>query len=294
MTDLADGETTEIKGSGKKPYVLRNIGVTYEGGRRDLSDGEIICVEPDDNDPCPTEGFFLLETTEDLPGIYVISNVVNSKWYIGSSKHVRTRLRRHRYKLRHGEHCNKHLQRAWNLYGEECFTGFLLEYCAEEDLITREQFYLDCRNPDYNMARIAGSTKGMKHPKRGPMPAPQREKIGKASRGRKHSAEARARMSNVRRGVPKSTEFRKAVSRTLSGRPKSAAHKKALSEARKGQMTPLGKQMSEKSHCPHGHEYTPENTWIQWSRGRKSRVCRACKCKREREKYRHKKQGGSK
>ena len=30
MTDLADGETTEMKGSGKKPYKLRNIGGVYD------------------------------------------------------------------------------------------------------------------------------------------------------------------------------------------------------------------------------------------------------------------------
>jgi len=30
MTDLADGETTEVKGSGKKPYVLRNIGGVFD------------------------------------------------------------------------------------------------------------------------------------------------------------------------------------------------------------------------------------------------------------------------
>jgi DNA ligase 1 len=30
MTDLADGETTEMKGSGKKPYVLRNISGVYD------------------------------------------------------------------------------------------------------------------------------------------------------------------------------------------------------------------------------------------------------------------------
>jgi DNA ligase-1 len=30
MTDLADGETTEVKGSGKKPYVLRNISGAFD------------------------------------------------------------------------------------------------------------------------------------------------------------------------------------------------------------------------------------------------------------------------
>lgn len=35
-----------------------------------------------------------------------------------------------------------------------------------------------------------------------------------------------------------------------------------------------------KTHCPQGHEYTPENTWIDSQRG--GRACRACKRDRSR------------
>lgn len=34
-----------------------------------------------------------------------------------------------------------------------------------------------------------------------------------------------------------------------------------------------------KTHCPHGHEYSPENTWMMpqaWNRERFARVCRTC------------------
>lgn len=34
-----------------------------------------------------------------------------------------------------------------------------------------------------------------------------------------------------------------------------------------------------KTHCPHGHEYSPENTWMipqAWNRERFARVCRTC------------------
>jgi len=33
----------------------------------------------------------------------------------------------------------------------------------------------------------------------------------------------------------------------------------------------------EKTHCPHGHEYTPENTYMQLAHGRPCRQCRACR-----------------
>lgn len=44
----------------------------------------------------------------------------------------------------------------------------------------------------------------------------------------------------------------------------------------------------EKTHCPHGHEYTPEN--IVWGRGGRSRECRICKYARIRRRYYRKKQ----
>lgn len=49
-----------------------------------------------------------------------------------------------------------------------------------------------------------------------------------------------------------------------------------------------GIRLREKTHCPYGHEYTPENTYIQIKRDRdterKSRVCRACARERIRQK----------
>lgn len=38
-----------------------------------------------------------------------------------------------------------------------------------------------------------------------------------------------------------------------------------------------------KTHCPHGHEYTPENTLVQWRNGYPCRSCRECMRKANRE-----------
>lgn len=38
----------------------------------------------------------------------------------------------------------------------------------------------------------------------------------------------------------------------------------------------VARRVAAKTHCIHGHEYTPENTWWQTSKGYRSRVCRAC------------------
>ena len=39
----------------------------------------------------------------------------------------------------------------------------ILEYCDSADTLKREQYYLDILKPEYNIAKIAGSTLGYKH-----------------------------------------------------------------------------------------------------------------------------------
>lgn len=35
--------------------------------------------------------------------------------------------------------------------------------------------------------------------------------------------------------------------------------------------------LGHKTHCPHGHEYTPDNTRIEQRKGREVRICKACR-----------------
>jgi group I intron endonuclease len=53
--------------------------------------------------------------------IYKIVNLVNDKFYVGSTVHKKVRFRQHRKLLRAGRHHCKHLQAAWNKYGEDKF-----------------------------------------------------------------------------------------------------------------------------------------------------------------------------
>src|SRR5258706_10765176 len=43
------------------------------------------------------------------------------------------------------------------------FTLEILEYCSIEDVLKREQFYLDSLNPAYNILKVAGSSLGYTH-----------------------------------------------------------------------------------------------------------------------------------
>lgn len=40
------------------------------------------------------------------------------------------------------------------------FELVILEYCSAEDVINREQYYIDLLNSEYNILKIAGSWKG--------------------------------------------------------------------------------------------------------------------------------------
>lgn len=59
--------------------------------------------------------------------IYKIINQVNDKFYVGSTTDTRERFRCHRTRLRRNKHHAKHLQAAWNKYGEEKFIFKIVE-----------------------------------------------------------------------------------------------------------------------------------------------------------------------
>ena len=42
----------------------------------------------------------------------------------------------------------------------------------------------------------------------------------------------------------------------------------------------IGAANAAKTHCPQGHEYTPENTYVQVGRGYTGRLCRTCQLSR--------------
>ena len=48
-------------------------------------------------------------------------------------------------------------------HGYAKFRLEILEYCSTDKLLTREQFYFDNYNPEYNILKIAGSPLGYRH-----------------------------------------------------------------------------------------------------------------------------------
>lgn len=96
-------------------------------------------------------------------GIYEIVNRVNGKRYVGSAISIGRRWREHRRDLERGSHHSRALLRAWTKYGEESFVFSIIENCAIENLIVREQAAMDALLPEYNCCPKAGSSLGFKH-----------------------------------------------------------------------------------------------------------------------------------
>lgn len=112
-------------------------------------------------------------------GIYKITNTINGKFYIGSSVQITRRLSGHISQLNKNCHVNRHLQSAWNQYGQDSFIFERIERVKDKSrLIEREQYYLDTllhaqdyiKENDsrflelgYNLNPVAGSNLGVKY-----------------------------------------------------------------------------------------------------------------------------------
>jgi group I intron endonuclease len=90
-----------------------------------------------------------MNTKEDICYLYKITNSVNDKIYIGSSRNIKVRLYEHKRLLNNLKHCNKHLQSSWIKHGKENFIFFVIELCDIKDLFSREDFYINKYNSRY-------------------------------------------------------------------------------------------------------------------------------------------------
>lgn len=84
-------------------------------------------------------------------GIYCITNTINNKLYIGSSKNIYFRLKRHQSELNRGVHANPHLLNSFKKHGKEAFIVSIIEEVTEDHLIQKEQEYINNLKPDYNI-----------------------------------------------------------------------------------------------------------------------------------------------
>jgi group I intron endonuclease len=159
--------------------------------------------------------------TQRKSGIYRITNTINGKCYIGSTVNFNSRWSHHKANLNKGKHHSRHLQKAWNKYGESVFVFSILETCAIDELSQREQHYIDLHKPEYNMVKKAYSTFGLIHT------LAARLKMSIASKGNKNATGFHRE---------KSDEERWKISTALKGRVRTPEHSKKISESKTPEM----------------------------------------------------------
>lgn len=101
-------------------------------------------------------------------GVYRWFCRMSTKSYVGGAYvSLRKREYEHRRELRAGTHFNRHLQAAWNLYGEDSFEFHVLMRCSAIEVKGWEQYWIDGLQSylsccGYNKAPTAASTLGFK------------------------------------------------------------------------------------------------------------------------------------
>jgi len=144
----------------------------------------------------------------DKPGAYMILNLLANARYVGSSaRTLASRFSSHRWALRHNVHDNKHLQAAWNKYGESAFIFVPLKNCVKGRALEVEKCWYEkfkeAGFPLYNLRENVESQLGMHH-----------------------SEETKRKISEILTGKPHnvSPEGRKKLSEKASGNRYGAGH----------------------------------------------------------------------
>lgn len=100
-------------------------------------------------------------------GVYKIVNRSNGKFYIGSTRRMKSRRRDHFYHLAKNKHRNSYLQNAYNAEPDKTVFEFeMVILCAVDQLLEYEQFCIDQMKPAYNISKIAGTIEQTEEVKR--------------------------------------------------------------------------------------------------------------------------------
>lgn len=134
--------------------------------------------------------------------VYEIVNLINNHRYIGSSLNgLEWRKKKHLNELRRNNHHNRHLQSAYNLYGENVFRFNVVEEVEDKSILAeKEQEWIDKSKPEYNVMRDIKSHIGIKRSKE------TCEKISKSLTGKPLSKEHVEKMRKSLTGKKQTVE----------------------------------------------------------------------------------------
>jgi group I intron endonuclease len=155
------------------------------------------------------------------PVIYLITNNVNRKIYVGQAQNFYQRWVEHR-KMRG----RNRLYNSMKKHGWAAFSFSILEHLSDTaQLDSREQYWMDTLNSyeeslGYNICRIAGTTRGRKRPKSELVGLSLYREgcIGEKNHffGRTHTQETKKKVSKANTGLKRSDEVKKAQAQRRS------------------------------------------------------------------------------
>ena len=205
--------------------------------------------------------------------IYKIVNLVNDKFYVGSTIHKKVRFRQHRKLLRGNRHHCKHLQAAWNKYGETKFDFVVVEEVpdtmslqeAEDRWLKANVGQPHCYNTGYSSDTPWRGAPPHKTPNFGRvMTKEQREQISQTLKefyaqdysnhprvGKQHTEETKAKISaKVQQAIAEgrggafipSEETRQKMSDALKGNQNAKGYKRTEAEREAIRQRTLGNQ----------------------------------------------------
>ena len=86
-------------------------------------------------------------------GVYMVKNLINGKKYIGQS--IKPQLRKCAHaSIGKMNNSNPNIQIDLKQYGRDTFVFGIIEHCKPEQLLEREQYYINLLNPEYNVKNL--------------------------------------------------------------------------------------------------------------------------------------------
>ena len=104
----------------------------------------------------------ILKENNGKSGVYMLINLINNKTYVGSAVNLKIRFYNY-YSIAYITRSYIPLCKALLKYGYSNFSLVILEYCKEEDVIVKENYYFKLLTPEYNILQFARSSKGYIH-----------------------------------------------------------------------------------------------------------------------------------
>lgn len=145
--------------------------------------------------------------------IYSINNTSTNQSYVGSTINFHRRISTHLRILRRNCHHSPYLQNSFNKYGEQSFVFSVLEILDDPNkLISKEQYWIDTLQPEFNVLKVANSHLGARRTRE------VCEKISRALTGKKLSNETKQKIRICNLGKRHTLETRNKISESNKGK----------------------------------------------------------------------------